>query len=652
MPKYPEISYSHTLSELSVNRQDPCEVIRELISNAYDADATKINIYPLLQYEGFIFFDNGIGLNDSEKINGITPYIAFFSIGQSTKTKGSSIGYKCQGSKLCFASSKFHLITRCQGESHWRSKSIDNPTSTLKLDYDIEAQKDEQPWQTLSNLFTQADKHTKPILDSLNSSFFQKDFTQGTMIIVLNLQVENFSDYYGNDVISYFKNYIRFNTRHGDMRILRYKETGFTALQDRNFRSTPGYNDQCELNLWTKNTLEIIKVGYPYLDKPSNLDEVLIKSPLSISLLKNGNFYGRSAKTFDFGDRTYCLTLAIDGNRRALDQYKELDRKGPSGKKSGIRLTDQRGTFICAQGVKICPYNQIFEQEILKNYEILSSGDAQRHYIFMINGEFDLVTNRNSVSEPGLKVLKSSSFLKEIKEFLDDCFNNNEVFKELINRLTNDNQENKLNAYIEQINDLKAGIRHRTRFQVNNIEQLKGKWFVEPIRGEEHWVGALYTLFSHLVPSNSPYSKYWLRPRNFSSIGIDSLAVILTENSLNADVHQGLEYKFSFSSKDDYNHPLIVTSQIVCWEIPEGDDQDKIKDEYYYFGQVHINEEIKDIGYEIINIQGPSGDVNHSVVKVISLKELIKKTFDCDWTTPPPREKSNGQSKKRGRKRK
>ncbi|MDE5085948.1 MAG: hypothetical protein O4805_01820, partial [Trichodesmium sp. St16_bin2-tuft] len=56
-PLYPIISYNHILSELSVNRQDPCEVIRELISNSYDANASQIQIYPLLQEKGFIFFD-------------------------------------------------------------------------------------------------------------------------------------------------------------------------------------------------------------------------------------------------------------------------------------------------------------------------------------------------------------------------------------------------------------------------------------------------------------------------------------------------------------------------------------------------------------------------------------------------------------------
>jgi DNA mismatch repair ATPase MutL len=70
MAQFPEISYTHVLSELSVNRKDPCEIIRELISNSYDAEASIIEIYPLLQsqYQGFIFFDNGIGLSKKKML--------------------------------------------------------------------------------------------------------------------------------------------------------------------------------------------------------------------------------------------------------------------------------------------------------------------------------------------------------------------------------------------------------------------------------------------------------------------------------------------------------------------------------------------------------------------------------------------------------
>jgi hypothetical protein len=178
MPQHPEISYTHILSELSVNRKDPCEVIRELISNSYDAKASRIEIYPLLQsqYEGFIYFDNGTGLSEKEEINGITPYKAFFSIGKSTKIRGQFIGYKCQGSKLCFASNKITLITRCEDDKNWRSISIDNPKLNLNQEYNIESKEDLSPWETVKNLFTHADIHTTNILEKLKEDFFKSNF--------------------------------------------------------------------------------------------------------------------------------------------------------------------------------------------------------------------------------------------------------------------------------------------------------------------------------------------------------------------------------------------------------------------------------------------------------------------------------------------
>jgi hypothetical protein len=122
----PQQSFQHTLKEIAVNRQDPCELVRELVSNAYDAKATEIIVMPYLQKKGLIFFDNGVGLSESEADakNGIVPYVAFFSIGRTTKIKGSGIGYKCQGSKLCFASARVTVITRCAGENDWRIKQI------------------------------------------------------------------------------------------------------------------------------------------------------------------------------------------------------------------------------------------------------------------------------------------------------------------------------------------------------------------------------------------------------------------------------------------------------------------------------------------------------------------------------------------------
>ncbi len=646
-PKYPVISYSHILSELSVNRKDPCEVIRELISNSYDANAKNIEIYPLLQEKGFVYFDDGIGLDETQEINGITPYVAFFSIGKSTKIQGEYIGYKCQGSKLCFASKKITVITKCQDELLWRYKSIDNPKNNLNEKFDISSQYHDQPWKIINELFHRQKNQTKKVVEQLNQDFFNSKFkTQGTMIIVEELEVDNFSacyssDDYGSQTWSYLKHYIRFNTRYGDMRVLRPVETGFPERRSISFTKTVGYNEQCKLYLWskkkTKYSLQEIKAGYPYLDKPDQAEESKIKTPSQISSLHNGNFSSRYCSTFLYEETTYCIVLAIDGHRRALNKYEELSRKGQ--KRSGIRLADQRGVFISSEGVRICPYNEIFENSSLKEYCLLGEAKAQSHYILIINGSFDVVTNRNAVTDASRQILKDPIFIDNIKKFLDEAKRQLNVFRELIERLNKENQEEKLEAYAQKLGALKKGVKNRNRFKVKSIEQLKDKWIIQPENGEEHWVGALYTMFSHLVTVDSPYANLWVRPLTFSGVGLDSIAVPLKENSLKDTVQRGLEYKYYFSSTDQYNHPFIVTNFIVCWDTSMPENEEQIEDAYDYFGYVSLTDELKDIGYEIVNIQSKTGEIHNATIKVISLKNLLSKTFDCEWIIPPTSEK-------------
>jgi Histidine kinase-, DNA gyrase B-, and HSP90-like ATPase len=640
MTQFPEIDYKHVLSELSVNRKDPCEVVRELISNSYDAQSLTIKIYPLLQYKGFVFFDNGTGLSGTEVINKITPYKAFFSIGKSTKIQGEFIGYKCQGSKLCFASSKFTLITRCKNEKNWRSISIDNPKDNLSPQYNIESEIDDTPWKTLKDLFSTPKTQAATILEEMNEDFFLKEFSHGAMIIVQGLDVQDFSKYYDseekpNTKWSYLKHYIRYNTRHGDTRILRSSETDFPSAQEKVFAELPGYNKECKLYLWTGVKCERVESGYPYLNKPNELEKALIRSPAQISRLRDGSFSARAANSFRFEGIGYSLTLAIDGNGRALKKYEELDRQG--SRKSGIKLTDQRGVFICSDGVKICQYNEIFERSLLSDYAVLGTSDAKHHYIFAINGTFDVVTNRTSITESALKTLNDDSFIEKVKKFLDAAKLNNECFRELINRLNKENQSRKLEDYTQKLNLLKEGISDRNRFKINNVNQLTGQWFIEPASGEEYSVGILYAMLAHFVTPDSPHAHLWLRPRTFSSMGIDSIAVEIGEESLNAKVHKTLEYKYAFSSNDEFNHPLILTDQIVCWDIQTGIEGATINDSYNYYGIISFASELEEIGYKITKISSRDGDDYNGEVKVISLKNLLMKTFECEWKSPPPR---------------
>ncbi|MEB3281568.1 MAG: hypothetical protein VKK42_21870 [Lyngbya sp.] len=634
------INYKHTLLELSVNRKDPCEIIRELISNSYDAQASIIQIYPLLPYSGFIFFDNGTGISSSKEINGVTPMDAFFSIGLSTKTPGSSIGYKCQGSKLCFASGKFALITRCSSEEevYWRTVIIDNPRDTLDAEKDsIEIVEDQKPWNTLKKLLPQPDTRTVSILNNLDEKFFKSNFNSGTLIFVRDLEVENFSNYYDTGkTYPYIESYIKFNTRHGDIRILDPERTGFKAVDAKNFKlSSSTYNDQCKLFIWDYKSepgeLKPIRSGYPYIDKPYALpgyDKFLYKSPTEIKKLHQGQFFDRIAQTIKFEGITYCLALAIDGNRRALDYYEDLDRQGK--KKSGILFSSQRGIFIGSEGIKICSYNEIFNHSLLQEYSALSDSKAQTHYIFMINGSFQLVTDRNSLSEASIKILKNDQFIEKIKIFLDRAKSESSIFSDLINRVGKQISASKIEVQVKQFEQSKKDIYTRDSFYILDVDQLKDKRFFAPIPGEEHGVGSLYTLLSYFVPLQSPYSRFWLRPLNFSGQGIDSIALELNKNNSTEEDLKGLEYKYSFTTYDLFNHPLVVTDHIVCWELADLEEGEPVSDGEYE-GKIIYSQEIKEIGCEITDIRNKYDSVHNSKIKVISLPKLISKTFNWTW---------------------
>ncbi|WP_225414141.1 ATP-binding protein [Stigmatella hybrida] len=642
---HPEIDFKHVLSELSVNRRYPCEVIRELISNSYDARAQKIEIYPLPQKRGFIFFDDGDGLSEQTAPGRpAPPYVAFFSIGRTTKTKGEGIGYKCQGTKLCFAAGRFAVVTRCEGEASFRFKLIENPRSTLDSQYDISPEYTTTPWQKLAALLEPLDERSKSVVDHLGKAYF-KNFVKGTMVIVLEYDVEDFNSYFtvngAAPEASYLCNYIRSCTRHGDVRILNQKMTGFSADAQNAFRYSPGYNDKCRLGVWVGSGFHQVSAGYFWLNKPDQA--ALIKDPHEIARLRDGTFWDRHAQMIEHAGRKYAFILAIDGNNRALRLYEHLDRRGKTI--SGIRLTDQRGAFISCNGIKIGTYNELFSHgKMEERYAILATGEAQSHYLFVIDGAFDLVTNRNDLAEDAIKLLRSDAFVEKIKAFLDTAYYKKTTFQRLLDRLRKESVDVKRELQTQQAEELKGGISQRTRFRILNVPALKDKWFVAPLPGEEHWVGALYTLFSHLVPSDSPYAHLWSRTITFSSRGIDSLA-IGTGGSLKKDDLCAIEYKYAFDGSNSFNHPLTLTDQIVCWSLVIPDNGVSVQDDYDCFGTVHRADELEDLGFKVKGVTSRSGDSFGREVMVLGLRHLLKKTFTVEEQTPPPPLSSAGGGK-------
>lgn len=673
----PRIKYSHVLHELSVNSKNPCEVLRELVSNSYDAQATEIRYYPLLQknprLEGFIFFDNGIGMSVESPDNYTVPaYEAFFSIGHSTKIEGDCIGYKCQGAKLAFACRTLTVITRSKGEAQWRHKTVHNPRQELDQDTDLTPEYTERPWDVLNRqVGKNATIKTKRILHSLSEDFFRQNFYHGTMLIILGFETKPFDRYFGAKAESdpkyikekdrkqegsYLWNYIRFFTRHGDVRVLNSADTGFSDFHT-SVIEYPVTKKQSapEVLVWIDKDIDesderfssqLVRIppGYPYLRKPVKTPA----GPKQITSLRNGRFYARHAGTFEYNDEYYTWILAIDGHQRALDEYESLNRHGAP--RSGLKLSDQRGVHLCAQGIKICNYNELFEG--LSDYEILSNPKAVPHYIFLLDGPFHLVTDRNAVTNSDLKTLSDGSFRKEIGKALDsiaqggedlrDGIDHNAVFVALVDRLKNDIPDHNLKTRLHKQEQLKKDLPERGYFTILS-GALEGKSFVYPANNEENWVGALYTLFSHFAPSEPKFESsnlqdLWVRPINMANKGLDAHALPIDVDGLPKDKMKGLEYKLKFDPSVRFNHPLISVDYIVCWDFAlEADKDTKVRDDFDYIGTVKLPEESNgSVFYTLTNIMqyDRSNPKKGHEIKVISLKRLIEATFDCEMVGP------------------
>lgn len=558
----PQIEFKHVLGELSVNRNDPCEVLRELISNSYDAEAKNILYIPIKDRKGVIFLDDGVGLDIVTKTNGITPWEAFFSIGKSTKQKGAGIGYKCQGAKLCFACARILIATTDNlGKGNWNFKIVDNPRHNLDTSFDITPDITKDIGLIVDKFFANPNADTALAIAHLKQQLTPSKSPARTLIIIDELETENFGKYFavGNDPEeSYVMNYIRLYTRHGDVRYIT-AEQGFTASQRK--QVADGLIGAA-FSIYANKKSDVIPFGYPYL--PVGKPDINVKTPAHVSRLRDGSFYSRAAKTFSVGTEKFSIVMSIDGNRRAHAEYKYLARKGKT--MSGIRLSDHRGVFIAVKGIKICKYQELLSA--VDGYEVLSEGDSPSHYSIILEGDFDLVTNRNALSKKAYDTLSNPEFLNEIKKFLDAQKKADNIFSELLARLRRESSENLLSEQIEILEAARKEIKTRERFRISDSAHNE-HLFLSPQAGEEYLVGVLYSQLSNMLPKNPGLEKYWRRVITFSTQGIDSLA-LRDEAAINPLVEANVcsvEYKYEFNNSGPFNHALAVVDYIVAWAV-------------------------------------------------------------------------------------
>ncbi|OAQ53956.1 hypothetical protein HTG_00065 [Natrinema mahii] len=123
MKKHPKVNEVNEFLEIASDFEDPLEVIRESLSNAYDANASDVEIEIKSREMGsdIIIDDDGDGMDERD-------LESFFDLGNSRKT--DSIGYKGHGTKIFYKSDRI-VVSTATDDTHLRAKM-------------------EQPWEKLN----------------------------------------------------------------------------------------------------------------------------------------------------------------------------------------------------------------------------------------------------------------------------------------------------------------------------------------------------------------------------------------------------------------------------------------------------------------------------------------------------------------------
>lgn len=380
---------------------------------------------------------------------------------------------------------------------------------------------------------------------------------------------------------------------------------------------------ESNLYVFTGGKAISIPFGYPYLEY-SHSEQSAAKSPMQISRLRDGRFSSRIAKKIQIGSEYYSIIFAVDGNRRTLDDYPQLTRRGDKTQRSGIKLSDQRGVFISVKGIKTCRYNELLNN--IDGYDLLMDAEISNHFVMIIDGEFDLVTNRNSITKTAQDKLSMGTFIKEIKAFLDGFKKTDKIFAELISRVKKESSEQKLSEQIEQLDNAKKEAKSRERFKLND-HSGRTHIFLSPLPGEEYLVGVLYSQLSKISDPATITEIYWRHIITFSTLGIDSLGLRDEKQTkpLTPENICSVEYKYEFNNNGPFNHALAIVDYIVAWNV-NVDVTKPGKDTYSCSGFIQKCQG-NDFEWEINSIESDDGGIYGNAIKVIDLKKLINASF-------------------------
>lgn len=360
----PKVNETQEFIEIANDFSNPLDLVREAISNSFDAGAKNIEIlFDVEQQYGdsvlkIVLRDDGSGMDEQ----GLQ---SFFDLGNSMSRENSDkIGEKGHGTKVYFNSSSIEVIT---------IKDKKKFTALMK-----------DPIKKLYN-------REKPIVEVAINNKLEED-SDGTQITIMGYN-SNRREKFTHEQL---KDYILWFTKFGSI------ETFFDVKENK--------DSKIVLKGLNRSSAEVINFGHPFPEESRNVndlfDEYLVSAPdyYCKRIIKRGQLK-------NYPEIRYEAVFSVEGNKIKQAHNPMIRRKGVSPTAGNYTVAERYGVWLCKDFIPIQRKNEWI------NYK--GSEYIKLHAFFNCQG-LNLTANRGSVDNtPTEKLLDIQNEVQAIYDSIE-----------------------------------------------------------------------------------------------------------------------------------------------------------------------------------------------------------------------------------------
>lgn len=362
----PTVNATREFLEIANDFANPLELVREAISNSYDANASLITVlFDVIQDCGESVLrirlqDNGEGMDRL----GLQ---AFFDLGNSmSREDPTKIGEKGHGTKVYFNSSRIRVVTYRNGER--LEASVDTPFRSL---------------------------HNGTIPQVKVSAGPSSDSRTGTEIEIIGYN-NNRRDRFTHAIL---KDYILWFTKHGSI------EHVFNTSKS---------NVRLRLQGLDSQTIEEIEVGHPFPGESPSITS-LFDTHLAYAPDHYCKRIVRTGTLSDHPEVTFEAVFSIEGSRVKYDNNLMLRRSGYQSPKGAYTVQERYGLWLCKDYIPIQRKN---------DWIGVKGTEYTRFHAFVNCQDLRLTANRGSIENTPSE--KLSDLKNTVRQIYEDIVESND----------------------------------------------------------------------------------------------------------------------------------------------------------------------------------------------------------------------------------